>query len=101
MPDPRHPHDPPETEGLARSGAVAGLCPITEANLGGGIDARDPDLAGAAGDTLFDGFFVGGDRMVTDVWSAGRHVVREGRHVRRDEIVRRYAAAVSGLKRTL
>jgi formimidoylglutamate deiminase len=26
-----------ETEGLARSGAVAGLCPITEANLGDGI----------------------------------------------------------------
>lgn len=28
---------PEETEGLARSGAVAGLCPITEANLGDGI----------------------------------------------------------------
>jgi formimidoylglutamate deiminase len=28
---------PSETEGLARSGAVAGLCPITEANLGDGI----------------------------------------------------------------
>ena len=28
---------PHETEGLARSGAVAGLCPITEANLGDGI----------------------------------------------------------------
>ncbi len=26
-----------ETEGLARSGAVAGLCPITESNLGDGI----------------------------------------------------------------
>ncbi|MDQ0325764.1 formiminoglutamate deiminase [Rhodopseudomonas julia] len=28
---------PEETEGLARSGAVAGLCPITEASLGDGI----------------------------------------------------------------
>ena len=28
---------PAETEGLARSGAVAGLCPITESNLGDGI----------------------------------------------------------------
>lgn len=28
---------PAETEGLARSGAVAGLCPITEANLGDGF----------------------------------------------------------------
>ena len=29
--------NPAETRGLARSGAVAGLCPITEANLGDGI----------------------------------------------------------------
>jgi formimidoylglutamate deiminase len=28
---------PEETRGLARSGAVAGLCPITEANLGDGV----------------------------------------------------------------
>ena len=28
---------PAETAGLARSGAVAGLCPVTEANLGDGI----------------------------------------------------------------
>ena len=28
---------PSETEALARSGAIAGLCPITEANLGDGI----------------------------------------------------------------
>ncbi|MBP0493284.1 formimidoylglutamate deiminase [Roseomonas indoligenes] len=29
--------DPSEVEGLARTGAVAGLCPITEANLGDGV----------------------------------------------------------------
>ena len=29
--------EPEETQALARSGAVAGLCPITEANLGDGI----------------------------------------------------------------
>ena len=29
--------DKAETQGLARSGAVAGLCPVTEANLGDGI----------------------------------------------------------------
>ena len=29
--------EPAETKGLARSGAVAGLCPITESNLGDGI----------------------------------------------------------------
>ena len=35
---------PAETAGLARSGAVAGLCPITEANLGDGIFPSLPYL---------------------------------------------------------
>jgi formiminoglutamate deiminase len=38
-----------ETQGLARSGAVAGLCPVTEANLGDGVfPARDYLAAGGA-----------------------------------------------------
>jgi len=42
---------PAETQGLARSGAVSGLCPITESNLGDGIfDAtRFRDAGGAFG----------------------------------------------------
>jgi len=42
---------PSETAALANSGAVAGLCPITEANLGDGIfPARDYlDLSGRIG----------------------------------------------------
>ena len=40
---------PDETTGLARSGAVAGLCPITEANLGDGVfPAADYLAAGGA-----------------------------------------------------
>ena len=35
----------PETTGLAASGAVAGLCPITEANLGDGIFPAEAFLA--------------------------------------------------------
>ncbi|MBP1849219.1 formimidoylglutamate deiminase [Rhizobium halophytocola] len=35
-----------ETEGMAASGAVAGLCPVTEANLGDGIFPGDTFLAG-------------------------------------------------------
>lgn len=34
-----------ETERLAQSGAVAGLCPITEANLGDGVFPAEPFLA--------------------------------------------------------
>ncbi len=169
-----------EADRLARSGAVAGLCPVTEANLGDGIfegvrflDAGgrfgvgsdsnirisaaeelrqleysqrlrhrgravlaepagsvgrrlyEGALAGGAqalgresgairvgafadlvgldparfagngqGDGLLDGWlFTGDGRAVREVWSAGRHVVRGGTHVRRETIERRYRAA--------
>jgi formimidoylglutamate deiminase len=166
----------PETDALAATGAVAGLCPLTESNLGDGIfngtrfmgqggvigfgsdscvqislfeelktleysqrlrdrsraalaaqdrstgrvlhDAaanggaqaggRDSgriavgawaDLAGYAtdtpqlcdrqGDAALDSlvFAGGGPASLRDVWSAGRHVVRQGRHIRRDAII--------------
>lgn len=180
---------PHETEGLARSGAVAGLCPITEASLGDGIfdgvrwlDAggniavgsdsnirislseelrlleysqrlRDRsraalaladrstgrrlfdavcsggalaagrltgriepghladllalegghvDLAGRDGDTILDSFiFAGDDRMVRELWSAGRHVVTNGRHVARQPIEAAYRNAVRELGQEL
>ena len=178
-----------ETAGLAASGAVAGLCPITEASLGDGIfdgashlaqggrfgvgtdsnirislaeelrtleysqrlrdraravlagpdgstgrtifeaaarggaqaamrdagslapgrladlvalDAEAADLAGKQGDTFLDSFiFAGGDTMITDVWSAGRHVVENGRHVRHAEITGRYIGTLDALKEIL
>ncbi|WP_420395354.1 formimidoylglutamate deiminase [Nioella sp.] len=178
--------EPHETEGLARSGATAVLCPLTEASLGDGIfdgvrwmdadgriavgsdsnirislaeelrqldtsqrlrdhsraalatpasstgrrlfdavnqggagsagrqtgalapgtwadmlalDMTHPDLDGMTGDTILDSYiFAGDDRMVRDVWSAGRHMVREGRHVQRDAIETAYRAAVRTLR---
>ena len=180
---------PGETAGLAASGAVAGLCPITEASLGDGIfdgarhqarggkfgvgtdsnirislagelrmleysqrlrdraravlarpggstgrtlfeaaarggaraamrdsgtlapgrladlvalDAEAADLTGRQDDTILDGFvFAGGAAAITDVWSAGRHVVEEGRHVRRDRITRRYVRTLHRLMEAL
>lgn len=177
--------EPHETVGLAKSGAVAGLCPITEASLGDGIfdgvrwfendgkinigsdsnirislseelrtldysqrlrdhsraalatsqkstgrrlfdavleggalaagrktgkietgyladlislDETAVDLAGRSGDTLLDCYiFAGDDRMVTNVWSAGRHVVSAGQHNSRDKIADRYAKTMSRL----
>lgn len=174
-----------ETAGLARAGAVAGLCPITEANLGdgpfngvgwsaaGGAFGLGSDsnvrislteelrtleysqrlrdlarnvlvpeqgsvgtylytqaakggaqaLARAAGDIaegkladllaidgnhvtlcalkdeqLLDGLcFAASDAVVTDVWSAGRHQVKAGRHVAREMVARRYRAAIADL----
>lgn len=174
-----------EVDGLARSGAVAGLCPITEANLGDGIfagagfvraggqvgigtdsnirialseelrtleygqrlrdrsrnvlaaeggstgrflydaalaggaralgrdagriavgawadllalDAGALALAGLTGDAVIDAWtFASDDRLVTEVWSAGRHVVKAGRHVRREAVETRYRAAIASL----
>jgi formiminoglutamate deiminase len=176
---------PAEAAGLARTGAVAGLCPITEANLGDGafggpawlaasgsfgvgsdsnvrialseelrtleysqrlrdlsrgvmvpseghvgaflylaaaaggaqalgrsagvieagrladlvaLDGGHPALAALEGDAVIDGLvFAAGEGVVTDLWSAGRHRVREGRHVAREGIWARYAAALRAL----
>ncbi|MGI3185430.1 formimidoylglutamate deiminase [Nioella aestuarii] len=180
--------EPHETEGLARSGATAVLCPLTEASLGDGIfdgvrwmnangriaigsdsnirialaeelrqldtsqrlrdhsraalatperstgrrlfeaaiqggagaagrqtgalavgnwadmlalDANHPDLDGMNGDLILDSYiFAGDDRMVHDVWSAGRHMVTQGRHIHRDGIEAAYRAAVRELRAT-
>ncbi len=180
---------PEETVGLAASGAVAGLCPITEANLGDGLfdgvrfveaggvfgvgsdsnvrislseelrmleysqrlglrgrvliaqaerstgrvlyegacaggalaagraagaiapglwadlmalDCSGPDLGESRGDTLLDSYvFAGDDRMVSEVWSAGRPIVTGGRHVAREAIVARYRTAMARLRAEL
>lgn len=180
---------PEETEAMARSGAIAGLCPITEANLGDGIfdgvrfraaggrfgvgsdsnvrislseelrlleysqrlagkgramladpgrstgrvlyeeacaggalaggrdagairvgawadlmalDCSGPDLAASKGDMLLDSFiFAGDDRLVSEVWSAGRHIVSHGRHAARGAIIARYRATISRLRDAL
>ncbi len=179
---------PDETFALAASGAVAGLCPITEANLGDGIvdgaryvaaggmfgigsdsnvrvslseeirmleysqrlgskaravladgrsvgrlvfdgmvkggaqaagrnagaievgkwadlvalDCTGPDMAGRKGDRILDTFaFAGDDRMVTDVWSAGRHIVQGGRHVARDAVRAKFGAVMARLAAAL
>lgn len=175
-----------ETQRLAKSGAVAGLCPITEANLGDGIfaapafaaaggrfavgtdsnvriavneelrtleygqrlreqkrnrlgpiaastgrhlfdasrrggaqalglasgaiavgrtadivilDEDHPALTARQGDQIIDSWlFAAGDGAVRDVFANGHHVVAEGRHVRRDEIRRRFAATLRRLQ---
>ena len=178
-----------ETNGLAASGSVAGLCPITEANLGDGtfdgvrwlnaggaiavgsdsnvrislaeelrsleysqrlrdrsraalagadrstgralfdaviaggaqaagrqtgaiaeghladllaLDDTHPDLIARSPDQCLDSFVVAGaGGMITDVWSGGRHRVRQGRHVMHDEIAKAYKAVLADLQGTL
>lgn len=174
-----------ETRDLARSGAIAGLCPITEANLGDGIfpmaefraaggsygigsdsnvrialaeelrlleygqrlhhqartvicpedssngetlyrealagghralgreggalapglfadlvalDTEALALDGRRGAAALDAWiFAGDDRLVRDVWSAGRHQVRDGRHPARDRVAQRFRATLRRL----
>jgi formimidoylglutamate deiminase len=63
------------------------------------LDRRHVDLAGLQGDTVLDSFvFAGDNRMVTDVWAAGRHMVQNGSHIRRAEITAAYARAVQTLR---
>ncbi|MGB2891362.1 MAG: formimidoylglutamate deiminase, partial [Albidovulum sp.] len=62
-------------------------------------DTTHVDLEGLRGDTLLDSFaFAGDSGMVAEVWAAGRHLVRGGRHIRRDEITAAYRTAVRGLR---
>lgn len=90
------------TGGAQAAGRAAGaLAPGLWADLLA-LDASALDLDGLAGDTLLDAWLLAGDdRVVTDVWSAGRHVVREGRHVARGAVDRNYRAAVRGLRQGL
>ena len=94
-------------EAAARGGAQAAmrdagaLSPGRLADLVA-LDSGAADLNGKKGDTLLDSFiFAGDDRMVTDLWSAGRHVVKDGRHIRHDRITRRYIRVINRSKDTL
>jgi formimidoylglutamate deiminase len=63
------------------------------------LDTNATDLEGRDGDALLDSYiFAGDDRMISDVWSAGRHLVRGGRHIHRDPIAARYRRTMASLK---
>lgn len=91
-------------EGAVQGGAQAGgraagaIAPGHWADLVA-LDASHVDLDGRQGDDLLDAWiFAGDDRMVAEVWAAGRHVVHEGRHVHHDTITGRYRAALARLR---
>jgi formimidoylglutamate deiminase len=77
--------------------AAAGLAQGAPADIVA-LDPSHPALLAQDGDGWLDGWIFAGDRLlVRDVWAAGRHVVAEGRHVDRDALRRRYAAALRAL----
>ena len=83
-------------EGAARGGAQAlgrnagAIAPGKLADFVA-LDAGNDFLDGLEGDRILDTWiFAGDDRLVGDVWSAGRHVVKAGRHIHRERISRAY-----------
>ncbi len=62
------------------------------------IDREHVTLAPLTTDQILDGWIFGADdRVVREVWSAGRHVVRQGRHVARDTVEAGYRRALAGV----
>ena len=93
--------------GAARGGAQAlgrGAGEIAVGELADlmAIDSTDIALCALQTDQLIDGLcFAGRDRVVTDVWSAGRHSVRGGQHIGRERIVANYRTAMKSLMSAL
>lgn len=66
------------------------------------LDTSSEHLWGRGDDTALDAWiFAGDDRLVTDVWSAGRHMVQGGRHVHREPIVAAYKKTIDALRDAL
>ena len=66
------------------------------------LDLDDPVVAGLSGDRALDAWvFAGGDAQVSDVWAAGRHVVKDGRHIKRETIAARFNKTMSRLRAEL
>lgn len=82
-------------DGAAQAlGVAAGLAVGAPADLVE-LDTAHPSLHGRVGDTLLDSWvFAARGGAVRSVWRNGRQWVRDGRHVRRDEVAARYRTAL-------
>ena len=66
------------------------------------LDTGDLRLEGLAGDPLLDAcLFAGRDGLVTDLWSAGRHIVQSGRHIAREGVEARFRATMRRLREAM
>ena len=63
------------------------------------VSLENTVMAGRRGDEMLDSLiFAGHDGLIRDLWSAGRHVVQDGRHVEHDRISRDYIQCVKRLQ---
>ncbi|MFN3937351.1 MAG: formimidoylglutamate deiminase [Gemmobacter sp.] len=86
-------------EGGARAaGRAAGTIEVGRLADLVALDDDHPDMAGRTGDLALDTWiFARDDRLVQEVWAAGRHVVRGGRHPARERIEAGFRAAMTRL----
>jgi formiminoglutamate deiminase len=82
--------------GARALGAEAGIAPGCSADIVS-LDARDPCLVGRKGDALLDSWIFASRSGIDCVWRRGIKLVEGGRHRRRDEIARRFAATLARL----
>jgi formimidoylglutamate deiminase len=77
--------------GRIETGALADLV---------GLDDDNQWLCNRKGDAALDSliFGGGGQACIRDVWSAGRHVVKEGRHVSRERIITAFKRTMNQLE---
>lgn len=68
-----------------------------------GLATDNQWLCNRSGDAVLDSAIFGGhgQRCITDVWAAGRHVVTEGRHPGREAIIADFKAALAELGQDL
>jgi formimidoylglutamate deiminase len=77
---------------------AAGFAPGAPADLMS-FDADHAALAGRHGDALLDAWiFAARDAAVDCVWARGKKMVEKGRHRQRDEITRKFRAAMERLQ---
>ncbi len=92
-------------EGAARGGAQAAGREAGEIRVGAWADLMVPAagaVQGHGGDQALDALvFAAPDAPVDSLWSAGRRLVREGRHHARDAVAARYAATLAALRARL
>ena len=92
-------------DAAAKGGAQAGGRDSGQIAVGAladlvGLDDNNEWLCNRQGDSAIDSliFGGGGKGCIRDVWSAGRHVVREGRHFRREAIIESYKQTITQLE---
>ena len=66
------------------------------------LDDTHHDIAGLTGDKILDTWLLAStDGLVSDVWSAGRHNVIGGKHIRHDQIISKFTRVMKKLRQNL